>query len=567
MSRAASPSTSPPGRRDLWVGLAIAVAFAVLFLALRAETQLKDSLGYAFAAKTGESELEPSLIHPHHLLYKALLRGVHLLLSSLADIEPLVSVQIHQVLLTALGVAALYGIVLALGGVRWVAAWAACLAGLSNAVWLWSTQAEPYGPVFGLLGLTAFLLLAEAPGQRWARTVLAPSVAWTASIVLYHQAAVLFVVPLVTHALVGGPRRLAQAVQIALLSGAASLLIYIAVYVGGDEGELGVAAFLRWTLHYATLDAGWGSAGNLSGTGLRDVVRSVLANLVTAPGPARMPAYALAAGFVGVALLWNAVAVLRGATAWRGRLVLLAWAATNLAFIWWWVPTLRQFLLPNMVPLVALGALALCDAAVLMERRGSASRRLAGASVAAVLLLGLANLVDEVVPRHLSRGPYYAEAARQAAMEPAGCALWTTHQEFHNLKFYFADQRVAHSLSIVSGRFQRQEAAAPPGGDRLERLRQGCVLLPAAEIAAGSDVLKFLTRGGQEPEARERFLGWLVAAEGDGAPAAGWQMVEGPSGQPFLLIDYAAATPGGDVAELGRQIELAALAAGRVAGG
>ena len=177
--------------------------------------------------------------------------------------------------------------------------------------------------MFGLQALLAFLLVSEAPGQSWARRVLAPAVLWTASIVLFHQAAVLFSVPLIVYALLGGPDRLRNAVQISVLSGATSLLIYVAVYTLTDhEGARDVASgsvsgFIRWTLLYATLDLGWGSASNLTATGLRNVVGSVLANIVTASGPSRMLGYAAAAAFVAAGFLWNAVAVLRGATVWR----------------------------------------------------------------------------------------------------------------------------------------------------------------------------------------------------------------------------------------------------------
>ena len=140
------------------------------------------------------------------------------------------------------------------------------------------------------------------------------------------------------------------------------------------------------------------------------------------------------------------------------------------------------------------------------------------------------------------------------ALEPTGCSLWTTHQEFHNLRFYFTETRPAMSLSILLQHWRRDALDGQGDASSRATMRSGCVLLPAA------DLLNFLTRGDAGLSARDRFLHWLVVGGEGGAPGTAWRMVDGPGGRPFLLVDYAAGEPGGGVDDLRRALEVAVAA-------
>jgi len=182
------------------------------------------------------------LFHPHHLLYVPLAivwRGL-LRLFGIGGGDPFLPLQVLNALLGA-GIGVLTGAIVAHQTGRPMAALAAAAGcGLSNGVWLFSTEVEVMIPALFFYLLGVWLL-----ARRQGRASDVGAVLSLAASVLLHQFAVLLVTPVLLASLRVRPRR-----QAALLAAAVLVLVlgtYAAAAVAAEHIRSPLA-FLDWTL-------------------------------------------------------------------------------------------------------------------------------------------------------------------------------------------------------------------------------------------------------------------------------------------------------------------------------
>src|SRR3989442_901676 len=175
--------------------------------------------------------------------------------------------------------------------------------------------------------------------------------------------------------------------------------------------------------------------GRLIPTHIRDVL--------TFPWPLRLlviPGFALAlAGLV----LWHAIHSWRGAELATERRFLLIWLLTLYAFFLWWFPGEKEFFIVTLFPLILLAALAIKDLLKVGEQ-GRERRRVALYTLccAALVLIGLVNASETILPYHRDRGPAFATASTLAARLLAGCLVIGDISVLQNLRYYYGRDRV-----------------------------------------------------------------------------------------------------------------------------
>src|SRR5204863_4071578 len=79
-----------------------------------------------------------------------------------------------------------------------------------------------------------------------------------------------------------------------------------------------------------------------------------------------------------------------------------------------------------------------------LSKYREAGRRVAVFTVgcAALVLIGLVNASETILPYHRDRGPAYAAASTLAARLPAGCLVIGDFSVLQNLRYYYGRERV-----------------------------------------------------------------------------------------------------------------------------
>jgi hypothetical protein len=226
--------------------LGLGVVLLALYLATLQRVHSWDDMAYTARSVHDPliSEAGPAsgLFHPHHLLYVPLVilwRGL-LRPFGIGGGDPFLPLQILNALLGA-GVAVLVGLIAAGRSGRSGAALAAAAGcGLSNGIWVYSTQGEVMIPALFFFLLGAWLL-SGGPGRA------APVAAATslAASVLLHQFTVLLVTPLLLVWLRARPRRNSAL----LCAGVVGLVVapYVAVAMAAEHIRSPLV-FLDWVL-------------------------------------------------------------------------------------------------------------------------------------------------------------------------------------------------------------------------------------------------------------------------------------------------------------------------------
>ncbi|HEV8699851.1 MAG TPA: DUF2723 domain-containing protein [Candidatus Polarisedimenticolia bacterium] len=436
--------SSPDGRRRGILLAALACLAFILLFALRASEQTADSLDYALAARTARG-----MFHPHHLLFTPIVRLLGLVLAFLSPSpDSIVAGQIHNLLWAVTVLVATQVVAREILGADTGAFLAALGLLVCRGFWLYSTQLEVYVPAMGCLALIASILVRCRDRQLSLRQhlVLAGLLAMA---VFYHQANLIFCVPLAYYLMAGGRKDRRGLVVIFGLAGLAVLSGYVAAFRFSDanqyaaaslglQAERGIRGFLRFCLTYAYHPSpGWGTWRNVGVMGAGRLVHSQLRDITTFPWSLRfvaIPGFALS-----LALLfgWHLRQALTGRTNDVTRRFLVIWLATHYAFYLWWFPGEKEFFIIPLVPLALL--LALLGRDLLEDRRPSPGRRrmLLAAALSGIGLLGLSNAGTTILPYHRSRGPAYQDAALLASRVPADCVAVVDYAVGQNLRYYF----------------------------------------------------------------------------------------------------------------------------------
>ena len=472
-------------RRDDIPILLLGLLLAGVLFVLRSAGQTPDGLSYAIAVRDGVD-----VCHPHHLLHGPVTRLIHL---ATGRGDPLVAGVLHNlVFLVVLGVAA-KRLAQGLGAGAAGATLAAAVLLATRGVVFYATHVETYLPA--LAALTGFAAAwrerAERPG---------PAAAWLVLAVLYHQTNVLAVVP----ALAASSRRRADLRAVLVPAGLVVWATYVAVwgFTGVREG------LFAWLTGYVRADVpAWGSFGHFGPAGLRDLGLNQLRMVL--PVPASLAGPAALAFFAGLALL--AAVNLRAPTRRADRRFHLVFLAVYLLFFLWWIPADPDFFLATLLPLGALGLLAVGDLPPWGRGRW-------WAIPAGVLLAG--NLAFVAVPMHRDPGPTRAVARALAAAAPADAVLVVGYG-------------VQQELLYAGRRTPVYE------GDELGwNLAQGRIEPPAPPVAIGADYAGLLLSRASDTDAH--LLRTLTGfAPGDGNERATWRRPQTLPGNVGLLFGAA----------------------------
>ncbi len=429
------------------------LVFIALFLT-RAAEQTRDSLVYAQAAKTGVE-----MFHPHHLLYTPAVRLFYLAARTICPgCDAILAGQIHNILWVVIGGVALFYLVRSVWNTRAALAIAVLFLSLRG-TWELSTQTTMYAPSAAILALTSAALVTRGGRlQAGGRMLVA---ALFALAILYHQANVLFLLPLGVYlvASAGGKQGFRTWLWVTGLAGLAALANYLAVYLASVPPR-SISGFIRFCLAYTseiclgglckTSPEGWGSLANLSPEGLRQLLSSLFWNIMVLPERIEaliLPGFGLALlGLIG----WHTVQLWRGAGDRALRLFCLAWFVAYTGFFFWWLPSYQHPFITAFVPLTLLTLLLIKDLSRRVADPGRAKRVMViGVALTALVLAGR-NYQARILPLSQSRGDAYVEAAELNAAAPESCVLLTSYGVWNNLRYYFdhpAAIQAKHPLS------------------------------------------------------------------------------------------------------------------------
>jgi hypothetical protein len=394
------------------------LATAIIYLAFPTRVYYWDGIAFAQAIEDAP-RLNPSLVHPNHLIYNFAGYFFYKLLLSLGfDLRAVTALQILNALLSAACAGVLFAILMDTLRSMYLSICLTSLFAFSASWWKFSTDANAYIPSVLFLLICFYLILPDRrPGP------LLPAVTFFVSIVFHQLAVVAFPVFALGVYLQDGPltlrRRVLHVVLFSVIAGALTMTVYCYLFslaAGGfDAHEFG-----RWITSYSPdADTGFHFWSNLQYS-LRGQVRlffggrfNLLKDLVN---PFILVLLASLVGAVVLlifAALKNAGNVLH--TRWlkqhrlesRQKTVLLLsllWLTVYLVFLFFWLPQntfYRLFYLPAIILLIGLTLSSL-------KLDPARSRRFTAVFVAAV---ALANFLFLIYPfSHVEKYPPLAFA-------------------------------------------------------------------------------------------------------------------------------------------------------------
>lgn len=508
-------------------GVMLGLALVAVLASTAALEQSNDALSYLVKARDGRR-----LLHPHHLLFNLAVRALYLGLDWAAGVRDIVlAAQVHNLASTFVALLAVYWI-----GRRWLGSRLLGLVGMAwygstTAIMVYASQAEVYVPAAALLGVAAafFLALMDSPTSARARAGLVG--AWVLA-VLYHQTAVLFLVPVAVTVLVARDRALTRAAAaVSALAGAAVLAAYWLAYRVAERESGEVKSFLEFVFSYAvTPGVRWGSISNFSRSGVARLLESHVWGLSTLipTTPAVLAAIAVAGG-AAVVLAWR----LAGQ---RARLLLcfaVSWAATLLIFFLWWLPEETEFAVLSSLP-ISLAAIACTSTLLASARLGPAGARAVAISLLAVAGLNFwGGLRLEVLPRHRSRGEAYERARFLSTFDDGSTLRLNAFNLSGTLRFYFGG--TADSIHVVDN----LERTLHVGGARaswMVRAAWDRVIVDLAEIQPGR--LHSGRSGFSEPSTWLRMVQWIFNLRADEGAwyADDWEIVADGRGNSYVVV-------------------------------
>ena len=431
----------------------VAVTAAGLYWATFTNAITQDSISYAASAIKGGLA---DWLHPHHILYDALLACIARVTGATEqNLQSLRVLQGLNLLLSASAAGVFFGVVRRLSGGRRSDYLLAALFVLSNGFWLYSSQIEVYNvSVLCILGTLLALVSEEQTGsQSWIAPVITSTLALT-----FHQTSIFFTIALAMYGAFAYRNRERNyfllrytVVPLAIVG-----LLYVAAawYVVGSPSPGTV-----W--EYMTTYAHVGQWGRVEGKNflksLFGFVNSFLAidqirdgGLTLSLGVG-MIVFGLGAG----ALLYSFR--LRAIDRYRTRRylgILIPWFVLHAVFVWWWYASNIEFWIA-MIPCVLL-TYASALGARLAESRGFRSLTMAG-----LACIVIAQTITNLGPiwRDRSEPSARVQTAVQLAngVSERDLVLITTHPGLVPFVQFFATGSVAY-LFDLPGRSQVAES-------------------------------------------------------------------------------------------------------------
>lgn len=339
--------------RKLETLLVIGSGLLIYLLGTRSFTG--DGLDYSVGIASGEG-----MWHPHHLLFIPMNNLLLKFFTGLGwEVNAFGVAQIHNAIFAGIGIGAFYRIQNRIWKGDWIQ-WV-FLAGLlfSFSYWTYSTQVEVYVP-----SLCFLLLLVRGGKPAW-------RVLYLALAILYHQANVIFILPLLFQAILVGNR---QALMREVLLYASAGILVIGMYFFGMSQQgipLGMNGFFAFTFSYElTGHPGWGTWENVDLPGLKALFLSQVEGLLVPWTPGlkwlTWPIGLLIMGLLGAwAILGKQATGVRKNDSrpedykqlWSLGWLVWLWVVVYLFFFWWWLPSEGEFsvlIVPGLLILASL---------------------------------------------------------------------------------------------------------------------------------------------------------------------------------------------------------------------
>ena len=508
-------------------GVLLSLGIVAVLAATAAVEQSGDSLAYLTRARDGGG-----LFHPHHLLFNAAVRSVHLGLAAVTGVHDVVlAAQVHNLAFTFVALLAVYWIGLEWLGSQRLGLLGLALYGSTTGILVFATQAEVYVPSVAALGLATvfFLRLIESPQSNRARAGLA--VAWVFA-VLYHQSAVLFLIPMAVGVLVARSREVARAlVTVSALAGAVVLSAYWIAYRVVAISSSEPLSFLRFVFSYAFAGGvRWGHASNVGAAGVVRLLESHLWGL-SALIPQR-PGMLIAFAVAGAAAIVATGRFARG----RARLLLCfaaTWALTFLGFFLWWFPGEVEFAVLTTMP-ICLAAIAGSYPLVVESRIGVTGARIVVAATVAIAIVNLCgSLWLEVLPRHRSRSEAYYRARFLSTFDDGSTLRLTKYNVATSIRFYFGASSA--SVGDING-LERALHLGETDQPWMTRAAWDRVIVNLADIHPWA--WHNGRNGLREPETWMHMISWIVNLRhgGESWGTDSWEIVSDDRGNDYLLV-------------------------------
>lgn len=366
--------------------------------------------------------------HPHHLIFVPLNHLFFLLSQSLFGHADAVRIaQLHNVLFGALGVGLFYLVAKKFTPQRWMAAAGAGCLLLSGGWWGFSTQVEVYIPATTcLLLLIADVYLRPERAFHWGRGLLQAFLLTLA--ILYHQASVLFCLPLTLwYWQQAGRKGLLHAGLVIVVAGMLSMAAYAAAMVdmGIPLDREGIGHFI---FKYAAIEQpGWGDWKHFGPVGVFELLRSQVGMMF------RQRLAYLAVWVILFLLIWawimggNLYTHLRLRRAGRDedphrhlRSLFLNWILVSYLFFLWWLPQEVEFFIATLVPIFFLAVMGSVRFALLQP-----SQRWRKCILLALLGLVFGTNVTAIVKARFIKNEMTLEAEALNQVAPTHCAIIT----------------------------------------------------------------------------------------------------------------------------------------------
>lgn len=410
----------------------IFAAIAVIYMLFPTRVYYWDGIAFAQAIEDAKT-LNPSLVHPNHLIYNFAGYIFYKLLGALGfEMRAITALQILNSLLSAACASVLFVILFDALRSRYLAVCLTLLFAFSATWWKFSTDANAYIPSVLFLLISFYLVL---PDRKPRPLLLA--FAFFISMAFHQLAVVIFPVLALGVYLQDGPLSIKRRVLNAFYFGVVAIVLIITTYgylFYLASGTFDLARLLRWTASYSPdADTKFDVWSNLQYS-LRGQVRlffggrfNLLKGLMNPVVILLLIALASAVVFLLFEALRNSGKLLT--VRWRRELHLsprqktvlllsLLWAMLYLVFLFFWLPQntfYRLFYLPALILLLALAISSI-------RSNAAGSRRITAVFVIAV---ALANFLFLIYPfSHVEKYPPLAFALRMNHEWPPGTVIY-----------------------------------------------------------------------------------------------------------------------------------------------
>jgi hypothetical protein len=521
----------------------VIVTFLLLFTTKSAQ-QIRDSLFYAYSAKTG---LE--LFHPHHLIYTPTIRLSSQLISTLYNLYDVIFAgQLHNILWATIAILSFFLILNHVTGSALLGLLGAIFFLATRGFWVLSTQITMYVPVTGCLALLAAILIIHRNNPLTFGKVVLIAVFFALAI-LYHQTNVLFSIPLGYYLIATQGKRHWKVVLAIITSAGLIVLSAYGLAFLAIKGSWSLDEFIRFCLYYTQeiclggqcryRPSNWGTLNNFGAAGIRSFLDSTLWNFIILPESLVGVFRFITAFSLIVLYVWHIRQVLNHAIHGKVRIFLLVWMTVYVLFNFWWEPYYQHPFVVILFPGLLLIFLALKDLIGKLPKSHITKIALPAAITVTILIVMTRNFYAEVLPLQKLESDSYLEAAELAAVVPLECTILTNYRVWNHLRYYFnRAEGVVQAKNPLS--FFYEDTPLPK---QYHLAKGGCVFVLASHAMPGftmEDRFSLESNGYNNPSGWLSYIGWLFDFEydagGDLIASRKFEIVNLDEGGPYIFI-------------------------------